>query len=312
MTSNTRFTILYGMVMLNTAAAIQSAPQPLRIHSADGVLLAAERWPTHGPEVLLAHGFGQTRQSWQGTAGSLVGKGYSALSFDARGHGESGRNPIGQRYQPEQWVADLRAIAAAMRSPRLLIGASMGGLTGLMAQAEHALFDAMVLVDITPRWESEGFARIVAFMSAHPDGFDDAEHAADAIAGYLPQRRARKRPEQLASLLVKRDDGRLVWHWDPRMLTDLPAQSEPIQHRVVEAARLIDVPLLLISGGQSDLVSERTVAEFLELVPHAQHRRIAKASHMVAGDDNAAFTAAIHAFLDSPAARAALCTGEHR
>src|SRR3546814_9393460 len=104
-------------------------------------------------------------------------------------------------------------------------------------------------------------------MSAHPDGFADAEHAADEIAGYLPQHRARKRPDQLASLLVKRDDGRLVGHCDPRMLTDLPAQSEPIQRRVVEAARQIDVPLLLISGGQSDLVSEQTVAEFLELVP---------------------------------------------
>lgn len=298
--------------MSSPAATMQPASQSLRIRSADGVVLAAERWSAHGPDVLLAHGFGQTRQSWQGTAGSLVGKGYSPLSFDARGHGESDRNPPAQRYQPEQWVADLHAITAAMRSPRLLIGASMGGLTGLMAQAEHALFDAMVLVDITPRWESEGFARIVAFMSAHPDGFDDAEHAADAIAGYLPQHRARKRPDQLASLLVKRDDGRLVWHWDPRMLTDLPAQSELIQRRVVEAARQIDVPLLLISGGQSDLVSEQTVTEFLELVPHATHQPIAKASHMVAGDDNAAFTAAIHAFLASPVARAALCTGEHR
>ncbi|MDP1696775.1 MAG: alpha/beta hydrolase [Xanthomonadaceae bacterium] len=300
------------MVKSDIAAGIHATSQALRIHSADGLLLAAERWPTQGPEVLLAHGFGQTRQSWQGTAGSLRANGYSTMSFDARGHGESGRNAPMQRYQPEQWVADLHAITAQVSGPRLLIGASMGGLTGLMAQAEHALFDAMVLVDITPRWEAEGFARIVAFMSAHPDGFDDTEHAADAIAGYLPQQRVRKRPEQLASLLVKRDDGRLVWHWDPRMLTDLPIQSEPIQRRVVEAARQITVPLLLISGGQSDLVSEQTVAEFLELVPHAQHRRIDKASHMVAGDDNAAFTAAIHAFLASPAARAALCTGEHR
>ncbi|PIX61409.1 MAG: hypothetical protein COZ47_02125 [Lysobacterales bacterium CG_4_10_14_3_um_filter_64_11] len=81
---------------------------------------------------------------------------------------------------------------------------------------------------------------------------------------------------------------------------------------MVEAARQISVPLLLISGGQSDLVSAHSVAEFLALVPHAQHQRIAKASHMVAGDDNAAFTAAIHTFLASPAARAALSTGEHR
>src|SRR3546814_6779260 len=103
------------MVIASTVAARQTPPQALRIRSADGVLLAAERWPACGAEVLLAHGFGQTRQSWQGTAGSLVGKGYSALSFDARGHGESGRNAPSQRYQPEQWVADLHAIAAAMR-----------------------------------------------------------------------------------------------------------------------------------------------------------------------------------------------------
>ena len=56
-------------------------------------------------------------------------------------------------------------------------------------------------------------------------------------------------------------------------------------------------PLLLISGGRSDLVSERTVADFLELAPHARHVQLADATHMLAGDDNDRFTATVLEYL---------------
>jgi pimeloyl-ACP methyl ester carboxylesterase len=45
-------------------------------------------------------------------------------------------------------------------------------------------------------------------------------------------------------------------------------------------------------------LSERGVEEFLELVPHARFVDVAGAGHMVAGDRNDAFTAAIMPFLD--------------
>ena len=60
-------------------------------------------------------------------------------------------------------------------------------------------------------------------------------------------------------------------------------------HRAREAAPL---PVLLVRGRMSDVVSEETAQEFLELVPHAQYVDVRDAHHMVAGDRNDAFTAA--------------------
>ena len=66
---------------------------------------------------------------------------------------------------------------------------------------------------------------------------------------------------------------------------------------IAEAARRVQCPVLLISGGRSDLVSEKTVEEFKQLVPHARHVHLPQATHMVAGDDNDAFTATVLEYL---------------
>jgi pimeloyl-ACP methyl ester carboxylesterase len=170
----------------------------------------------------------------------------------------------------------------------VLVGASMGGLTGLLAQAQRPRFSALVLVDVTPRWESAGVERILGFMEARPAGFADFDDASEAIGAFLPHRRERKSPAQLRHLLHRRD-GRLHWHWDARLLDEFIAGSETLQAEVAAATARIDVPVLLISGGRSDLVSDRTVADFQARVPHARHERLPDATHMVAGDDNDAF-----------------------
>jgi pimeloyl-ACP methyl ester carboxylesterase len=252
------------------------------------------------PPILLAHGFGQTRQSWSQTQSRLAVAGHESFSWDVRGHGESGRNAADYRYEASQFLGDVIAAARQLPDAPVLVGASMGGLTGLMAQAQQPLFSALVLVDVTPRWEAAGVQRIQAFMTAHPQGFDSFEHAAEAIASYLPHRRERKTPQQLASLL--RPDartGQLHWHWDPRMLGEFVAGSEHLQEVISAAAARIDVPMLLISGGRSDLVSERTVEHFLELVPRAKHVQLPQATHMLAGDDNDAFSDTLLHFLSA-------------
>jgi pimeloyl-ACP methyl ester carboxylesterase len=154
-----------------------------------------------------------------------------------------------------------------------------------------------VLVDITPRWESAGIERIIAFMRGHPSGFASIDDASEAVAKYLPHRTEKKSPQRLRELLVRGDDGRLRWHWDPRMLDRVAADGERHQAALLDAARRIDVPTLLISGEKSDIVSDATIAEFLHLVPHAEHVRVPRATHMVAGDENDAFSSAVLDFL---------------
>lgn len=253
---------------------------------------------TSDVSLLFAHGFGQTHGAWKRTATALAGQGYPGLAYDARGHGGSDRNPEELAYSGEQFTDDLIIVAGEHAQPPVLIGASMGGLFGLLAEARWpGLFRAMVLVDITPRWEASGLQRILGFITAFPEGFDSLEHAADIIAAYLPHRRERKTPAELREVLCEGSDGRWRWHWDARLVDDLVRDCAQHQDSIAEAAQAIRCPVLLISGGRSDLVSERTVEEFRTLVPHARHTHLPDATHMVAGDDNDTFTTAVLDYL---------------
>jgi len=285
---------------------MEAGPVPVeqalhRLPVSDGLSLVVEaRGPDHGLPVVFAHGFGQSRHAWTRAAQSLADRGWRTVTFDARGHGDSDRVEDG-RYELAQFVDDLLAVALSLDAPPVLVGASMGGLLGLVAAGETRPdpFRALVLVDITPRWETAGVERMLGFMRAHPQGFASLDEAAEEVAAYLPQRRRRKDRYELAQLLRRGADGRLRWHWDPAMLDTVACEGERHQQRLLNAARNIDVPTLLVSGGRSDIVSDATVKEFLDAVPHATHVQIPHAAHTLAGDDNAAFTAAIEPFLNT-------------
>ncbi len=285
--------------------------EDIRLQGAHGAVLAATRAPGRRAPVLFAHGFGQTRGAWTATADALNAAGHATLSYDARGHGDSDWNASDLPYHGDQFTDDLIVVAGELPRPPVLVAASMGGLFGLMAEARWpGLFAAMVLVDITPRWETRGVERILAFMSAHPDGFASLQAAADTISAYMPHR-PRKSEDSLRALLRPGKDGRWNWHWDPRLVDELARDSEQHQGVIAEAARQVQCPLLLVSGGRSDLVSPQTVEEFMALVPHAQHVHLPEATHMVAGDDNNAFTAAVLNYLDALPSAAASARTEH-
>ncbi|KRG42540.1 peroxidase [Stenotrophomonas pictorum JCM 9942] len=296
--------------MANTSPSIPHVDE-IRLQGANGIALGASRTAGRHAPVLFAHGFGQTRGAWAAAAQTLGMAGHATLSYDARGHGDSDWNPGDTPYHGDQFTDDLIVVAGELPRPPVLVAASMGGLFGLMAEARWpGLFSAMVLVDITPRWETRGVERILAFMSAHPDGFASLQAAADSIAAYLPHR-PRKSEDALRALLRATADGRWNWHWDPRLVEELARDSEQHQDAIVDAARRVHCPLLLISGGRSDMVSPQTVEEFMTLVPHAQHVRLPEATHMVAGDDNNAFTAAVLNYLDALPSAAASVRTEH-
>lgn len=277
----------------------------LEFPTRSGVVLRADAYgdPSDRP-VVLVHGGGQTRHSWGGTATALARAGWFAVAYDQRGHGTSDR-AADQNYSNQAFAEDCVDVTHALRDQSgrtpVLVGASLGGLSGLLAEGtlSPGSTSALVLVDITPRMERAGVDRIVGFMLDRVEtGFADLDEAADAIAAYQPHR---PRPRDLSGLAknLRRDsDGRWRWHWDPDMyLGPNPLGAAAQAHRFGEAAEALRVPTLLVRGRMSDLVSEETSREFLALCPHARYVDVSDAGHMVAGDRNDAFSAAVIDFL---------------
>jgi non-heme chloroperoxidase len=279
----------------------------VELHGADGITLAAdvEGDPSSPPAVLL-HGGGQTRHAWGTTLTALSQHGWYAHTVDLRGHGDSQWAPDGN-YAMDAFAADVVAVADSFSRPPALVGASLGGLASLVAigESDHPIASALVLVDVAPRIERDGVARIGDFMTGNLDGFESLEEVADVIAAYNPHR---PRPKDLSGLkknLRQRADGRWAWHWDPRFVSgrfgspDETRSSLTDPARLQQAARALTLPVLLVRGRMSDLLSEEGAQELLELVPHAELVDVAGAGHMVAGDRNDLFNDAVVSFLDA-------------
>lgn len=264
-----------------------------------GLTMRGEAWGSReAPPVLLLHGGGQTRYAWGNTARTLAAQGRYAVALDLRGHGESDWAQDGD-YSIDAFVADLRSVVASFAQSPALVGASLGGITSLLAEGEAAtsMSTAVVLVDITPRIEAKGAERILAFMKGYPQGFANLEEAANAVAEFLPHRARPRDFSGLAKNLRHGADGRYRWHWDPQMLNSFQLDRLRNPERMLTAAKALRVPTLLVRGRMSDIVSDEAAAEFRSLVPHAQYVDVSGATHMVAGDRNDAFSEAVVNFL---------------
>jgi pimeloyl-ACP methyl ester carboxylesterase len=264
----------------------------------DGVrLVGSVDGPDDAQTVVLLHGGGQTRHSWRGTGSSLVQLGYQVVAYDARGHGGSDWSPS-QDYSLDTHASDLMAVASSLclESP-VLVGASLGGDTSVIAAGRHGMdVAAIVLVDVVPKAEPGGVARAQSFLRAHSEGFATLDEMAEAIASYQPHR---GRSHDLSSLSknVRRDEkSRLHWHFDPSF-ADKDLDLDLRRDELETALSAVNVPLLLVRGALSDVVSADGVEAFQALRPDAQCVLVDRAGHMVAGDHNDAFTSALIAFL---------------
>ena len=150
-----------------------SPAAPLRFELPTGMTIAADAFgdPEAQPVIFL-HGGGQTRHAWGSTAEELGGLGFYAVAMDHRGHGDSSWDPGGD-YSIEAFVSDLLGVIDEVGAKPILVGASIGGITALMAetQSESRVAKGLVLVDVTPRMEKRGVLRIFDFMKGSSDGF---------------------------------------------------------------------------------------------------------------------------------------------
>lgn len=274
---------------------------PVPMHTwtgAGGITIAGDTWgDPDGPLVVLQHGGGQTRHAWKG-AGETLGKaGYHVVAFDARGHGDSAWADE-ESYSTDFMVDDLRSVIDALGGERpILVGASMGGGTSLVAVGEGKVdAAALVLVDMAPKIEAAGRQEIQAFMDQKPEGFDSLEEVAEAIANYQPHRPRPRTLDGLAKNIRLGADGKYHWHWDPARRRAWRGRDD-YRDRLGACADNLTLPTLLVRGGLSNVLSEDGAQSFLKQCPHAEYVRVEKAAHMVAGDRNDNFAGAVIEFL---------------
>jgi pimeloyl-ACP methyl ester carboxylesterase len=289
--------------------SVSSSPQTVEFAGAGGIALIGDEWnrdaPSDRPSILMLHGGGQNRFSWKNTGQILADEGFHVVALDARGHGDSDRAPNAD-YAFETLTADIMRVLDDIEGPVVLIGASMGGLTGILAahRAGPVKVIRLVLVDVVPRFEKNGSARIRDFMLGNIEGFETLDEAAEAVAEYLPHRSKPRSPEGLKKNLRLRD-GRWYWHWDPAFMRPPGDDPELRTETFEQAARSLTIPVLLIRGKLSDVVSPEGVKHFLATVPRAEFIELSNAGHTAAGDDNDAFSEVVVKFVrrNTPAKR---------
>jgi len=196
------------------------------------------------------------------------------------------------------------AVGDPLGQPPVLVGASLGGVSAILAEgsSDRIVSSGLVVVDITLKTNPQGLQRIKDFMTSGMNGFATLEEAAAAISAYTPNRKRKTNPAGLHKVLRLGADSRWHWHWDPRFMerdinTEVP--SSEFQNLFEVALANVRVPTLLVRGKLSDGGTEDGGRDCRAKVPHAKLAEVEDAAHMVAGDQNDAFSSAVIDFLEN-------------
>ena len=282
---------------------IPSKPVTERLTTPSGITLEFDLWgKIKRDAILLLHGGGQTRHSWNATAEKITQVDGCAITMDLRGHGDSDWSHGGD-YELSDFSEDVAFLIDTLEIQPSLVGASLGGLVGIYLEGRYSpgSISALVLVDIVPNINVLGAEKIKDFMLEHSKtGFTSLSEVSDILSEYNPHREKSSDLEGLKKNLRKRGE-KWFWHWDPLFISSERGKENPDMRNpelLNELCSNISVPLLLVRGKLSDLVTDIQVREFLERFPEASFADVGGAGHMVVGDKNDAFANEVIEFLN--------------
>jgi esterase len=236
------------------------------------------------PPLICVHGLTANAHSFDEVAQQLAGR-YHVMSVDVRGRGESQWGPPNE-YTLPAYVNDLNATLESLKIPRAsLIGTSMGGMISMtFAVLYPAKVERIVLNDIGPEIDPAGLKRIMDYVIEPPQEFKNiAEVVAYYRAIYPP---IAKDPDAVVIEWVKwsvkpTDRGTLTWKMDPAVRQALrEAQNTPLpQFDVWQPYAAIKAPILVVRGGQSDILSAATARKMCEVSPNTKMVEVPGVGH---------------------------------
>jgi pimeloyl-ACP methyl ester carboxylesterase len=187
------------------------------------------------------------------------------LALDYRGRGLSGYDSNTDNYSPPVELADVLSVLTALAIGKaVFVGTSRGGLlTMLLGSARPAALAGVVLNDIGPVIEPRGLARIKGYVGRLPQPRTFEEAAEFLRQLFSPQFPALSAEDwmDLAQHMFRAQGGSILPDYDPKLahvLHDVDVER-PLPDSWEQFDSLADVPMLIIRGANSDLLSPATV-----------------------------------------------------
>jgi pimeloyl-ACP methyl ester carboxylesterase len=187
------------------------------------------------------------------------------ITIDSRGRGLSDydRNPENYSFPVE--LADVVAVITALEiGPAIFVGTSRGGILAmLLGAARPAAIAGVILNDIGPVIDTKGLVRIKGYAGKLPtprsydEGAEILRRLGDAqFPGLLAQDWLRQ-----AKQIWRKSNGSLVLAYDPNLAKTLENvdPERPLPPLWAQFDSLARVPMMVVHGGNSDILSTATV-----------------------------------------------------
>jgi esterase len=262
----------------------------------DGFRLHVLDWGGDGRPLLFLHGGALTAHTWDLVCLALRGR-YRCVAVDQRGHGDSEWSPQ-LDYGTSAHVRDIAGLVERLELDNpVLVGQSLGAINGLAYAARHPdRLAALVMVDAGPWVQRRGARRIADFVLA-----DAVLPSVDDFVERARRFNQRRDPELLRHSLLRNlrpaPAGGWTWKYDRRHLT-----RERFEAFAAELATLEELlpkvrcPVLVVRGGDSDVMTSGDAERLAERLPHARSVTVPDAGHTVQGDNPAGLAAALEDF----------------
>ena len=235
--------------------------------------------------VLCLHGLTRNARDFADLAAHIAPT-RRVIVPEMRGRGESDYAKDHASYEGMQYVADLECLLAAEGIDRwIAIGTSMGGLMTMMfAAKEPGRIAGALLNDIGPVIEAEGIAHIQGYVG-HGRSFETWMHAARALrevhSAAYPKFGIEQWLDMAKRVMVLGQGGRIAFDYDMGLAEPFSSAEEdappPDLWPAFEA--LGEVPLVLVRGALSNILSEATAREMERRKPQLNVVTIADTGH---------------------------------